>query len=495
MHLPERFIGLLQACVCTTSFTLGYNGAVHGFFKGRRGLRQGDPLSPYLFVIALNNLSLMLSNAARDLKIKYHHRCEAAKLTHLCFADDLLIFMDGSIESLQAVLQVLREFELRSGLAISIQKSSFFSSGLTDDECNLIRFTTGLPQGSLPVRYLGVPLCSRKLTLQNCESLIQQVKRKFSSWSVRSLSFAGRLQLIKTVIAGITNFWCSSFVLPSACVKRINSLCGVVWNKACVLKLIWLLFFQAGSVWVAWFTDSVLNGNLSNFCRFWTDNWTPFGNLKSYFCNDSNFPLRIPEDATLSSLCRDGNWIVPHARSEKQLNLHAHITTLALTWDHIVWISGRIPKHSFLCWLFVLNRCPTRDRLLSWGLQTSPNCLLCNSSPESRDHLFFSCQFSWDLWCYLARRCGVLPERTWMSVTTQLQSFRSQSWSGRLILLCWQCCVYWIWQERNSRLHRSSFRSVEAIIKLVDRQIKDKILSYREVNPRLSSRMMQKWLE
>lgn len=103
------------------------------------------------------------------------------------------------------------------------------------------------------------------------------------------------------------------------------------WNKACILKLIWLLFFQAGSVWVAWFKDSVLNGNLNSFCRFWSDNWSPFGNLQNYFCNDSNFSIRIAKDATLSSLYSEGNWDVPHARSEKQLNLQAHLTTLALT--------------------------------------------------------------------------------------------------------------------------------------------------------------------
>lgn len=140
-----------------------------------------------------------------------------------------------------------------------------------------------MPNGTLPVRYLGVPLCTKKLTIANCEFLIQQVKAKFSSWSVKTLSFAGRLLLIKTVIAGINNFWCSTFILPKACVKRINSLCGLflwkgkmdahhsakvswetvtkdkscgglgvkdlkTWNKACCIKLIWLLFFQAGSI-------------------------------------------------------------------------------------------------------------------------------------------------------------------------------------------------------------------------------------------------------
>lgn len=113
-------------------------GFVNGYFKGTRGLRQEDPLSPYLFVIALNALSLMLNKAAQEMRFNYHLKCQGSKLTHLCFADDLLIFMDGSTESVQAVLQVLREFELRSGLAVSMQKSSFFASGMTKEETDLI---------------------------------------------------------------------------------------------------------------------------------------------------------------------------------------------------------------------------------------------------------------------------------------------------------------------------------------------------------------------
>ena len=98
LQLPSALITWLRACVCTPNITIGYNGRVHGYFKGKRGLRQGDPLSPYLFVIAMNMLSLVLNKAAADLKIKYHHKCSRSKLTHLCFADDLLIFMDGSLD-------------------------------------------------------------------------------------------------------------------------------------------------------------------------------------------------------------------------------------------------------------------------------------------------------------------------------------------------------------------------------------------------------------
>ena len=81
------------------------------------------------------------------------------------------------------------------------------------------------------MRYLGVPLCTKKLSLQNCEPLLQQIKHRFSSWSVKALSFAGRLLLIKTVIAGVSTFWCSSFILPKSCINKINSMCGLfLWK-------------------------------------------------------------------------------------------------------------------------------------------------------------------------------------------------------------------------------------------------------------------------
>ncbi|CDY18467.1 BnaA04g21200D [Brassica napus] len=112
-----------------------------------------------------------------------------------------------------------------------VQKSSFFASGLSTAETDLIQFSTGMPMGALPVRYLGVPLCTKKLSMLHCEVLMQQIKSRLSSWSTKSLSFAGRLLLIKTVITGIMTFWCSTFILPQACVKRINSLCGVfLWK-------------------------------------------------------------------------------------------------------------------------------------------------------------------------------------------------------------------------------------------------------------------------
>lgn len=375
--IPDMFLHWLSSCICTTRFMVGYNGTVNGYFKGPRGLRQGDPLSPYLFVIAMNCLSHMLNEVASSSRLKYHSKCKKIKLTHLSFADDLLIFIEGNIESVQCVLQVLKEFEERSGLAVSIQKTSFFASGMTEEEINTIQASTGMSCGNLPLRYLGVPMNSRKLSLSSCEPLLHQIKTHFSSWSTKTLSFSGRLLLIKTVISGIINFWCSSFVLPKVCVAIINSMCSVflwrgnleahntarvawgivvktkkegglgvkellLWNKACCLRLIWLLFFRPNSVWVSWFKEVILEGSLSNYwtirpsqnyswmtnkllkmkevayqfihlrvqngesCRFWSDNWSPYGKLHDYL-DAGRSRLGIPKNATLASLQRNGS--------------------------------------------------------------------------------------------------------------------------------------------------------------------------------------------
>ena len=599
LHFPERFMRQLRACICTTSFMVGYNGSVHGFFKGKRGLRQGDPLSPYLFVIAMNCLSHMLNRAASLNRFRYHTTCASTKLTHLSFADDLLIFIDGSIESVQQVLQVLKEFEIRSGLAVSMMKTSFYASGLTQCKTDLIQVSTGMSLGSLPFRYLGVPVNSRKPSLASCEPLIHQIKTKFSSWSVKSLSFSGRLLLIKTVISGINTFWCSAFILPKACIVRINSLCGQflwkgslegrhsarvsretvvltkhegglgvkdlrTWNKACTFRLLWLLFFRPDSVWVQWFKEVILKGSLQNYwttspkqsyswlvnkllkmrnevfpliklrlqngetARFWSDNWTPYGALSTHL-SGSNSRLGIPLQATVSSLCSNGSWNLPPARTDAQLQLYAFLTTIQLqanqedyyewevngktytkfqtgiiydylveqrpnvSWYTSVWFSRAIPRHSFHIWLVIQNRLPTRDRLINWGLQVHPNCLLCNRNQETRNHLFFSCDFSYDLWVIVARRLDLLPNRDWEVTLDQMNSLPQPLTQRLLSLLAWHSTVYWLWNERNARLHNNSFRSVDQIFRQIDRQLRNKLQSFRESNPNRSSLMLQSW--
>lgn len=402
-----------------------------------------------------------------------------------------------------------------SGLAVSLVKTSFFSSGLSAHEIQHIASSTGLFVGTLPVTYQGVPLYSKKLSIANCELLLMRIKSRMSTWSAKALSFSGRLLLLNSVILGITNFWTTSFILPKAVINNINSLVGNFmwhggeegkfnarvawskvtnpknegglglknlhfWNKACTLKMIWMLFFRAGSILVGWFKEEILQGNLSLFwtitekqkhswlvnkllrsrgiifnwikrdlgngehTRFWHDNWSPFGRLSEFFKYEITIRRAISPNISMANLFVNNGWVLPPVRSEKQVRLHIYLSTISLTdsqdryswepdnspmqsystgfiysllrrpkplvhWADVAWISPGITKHSFITWLFVLDRCPTKDHIQRWGLPVDTTCYLCNSATESRNHLMFCCPFSWIVWSEIARRCQLSP--------------------------------------------------------------------------------------
>lgn len=147
-----------------------------------------------------------------------------------------------------------------------------------------------------------------------------------------------------------------------------------------------------------------------------------------------------------------------------------------------------------MAWLFNLNRCPTRDRLINCGHSVDPNCLLCNTAPESRDHLLFQCSCSWEVWSQTATRCQITPPRDWASLLPFMNGLTLPKNHKKLILLAWQCTIYLLWSERNSRLHRGCFRSSQSLLGSLDLIVRNRCSSYRDTNPTCSSTMLQLWL-
>ncbi|KAE8713519.1 hypothetical protein F3Y22_tig00110206pilonHSYRG00043 [Hibiscus syriacus] len=173
MSLPGEFCNWIKACVTTPKYSVSLNGSLVGYFKGAKGIRKGDPLSPYLFVIVMNVLSSSLDVAAKKGIFKFHPKCKRISLTHLCFADDLLVFCHGSLDAVLGVQNTLEKFYELSGLRLNALKTEFFACGLNEHELEQIRLNW-FRVGQLPVRYLGVPLLTRKLTGKDCAALLSR---------------------------------------------------------------------------------------------------------------------------------------------------------------------------------------------------------------------------------------------------------------------------------------------------------------------------------
>lgn len=263
------------------------NGELAGYFNSKRGLRQGCALSPYLFVICMEVLSKMLNQQATDRKFGYHPYFQDLKLTHLSFADDMLVFSDGQKQSIDEILETFTKFAEVSGLHISMEKSTLYLAGMSDEAKQEMLSQYTFANGELPIRYLGLALMTKQMSSEDYAPLLEKIRARISSWTACFLSFAGRMKLISSVIFSLANFWISAFRLPKKCIEEIDSLCAAfLWsgpmlntkrlrfsgkdcckpkeegglglrsiseaNDVSFLKLVWRILSSADSLWVRW---------------------------------------------------------------------------------------------------------------------------------------------------------------------------------------------------------------------------------------------------
>lgn len=211
------------------------------------------------------------------------------------FADDLLLFARADVVSATLLYQAFCKFSKTSGLEANLDKSSAYIGGVSWDIQQQILHSFDIPHGQLPVRYLGVPLSSKKLNYQQCKGLVEKITAKASSWYARKLCYTGRLQLIKTIMFGMQTSWCQIFILPKMLIKEVEAVCRsylwtgnaetskraliawshlttpkvagglnikdiCLWNKAAICKLLWAIANKKDRLWVRWIDIYFLKG-------------------------------------------------------------------------------------------------------------------------------------------------------------------------------------------------------------------------------------------
>ncbi|KAH0768980.1 hypothetical protein KY290_012961 [Solanum tuberosum] len=198
MSFPKRFIRWVMECIQTVNFSIVVNGEHTEPFDAARWLRQGDPMSPYLFAIAMEYLSRFLNELQGDKGFKFHPRCAKLIITHLSFADDLIMFSRGDMKSVAALQECFMQFSNASGLKANLGKSCAYFRGMQAQVKEDILHHLGYSSGKLPFKYLGVPLSTKKLLVMEWQSLIEKIISRISSWTTKKLLYAGRVQLVQT---------------------------------------------------------------------------------------------------------------------------------------------------------------------------------------------------------------------------------------------------------------------------------------------------------
>lgn len=152
LGFPHQFIDWIYSCISTSRFSVMVNGSPFGFFGAKRGIRQGCPISPYIFVMVMEVFSALLKQQGSSGSFGLHPKCKTTQLTHLCFANDVLVFFKGTVKASQVLAGVIEEFSQFSGLEINCKKTSLFSSAVDEVTLSSIMECLSCSKGVLPVR-------------------------------------------------------------------------------------------------------------------------------------------------------------------------------------------------------------------------------------------------------------------------------------------------------------------------------------------------------
>ncbi|GJT92143.1 RNA-directed DNA polymerase, eukaryota, reverse transcriptase zinc-binding domain protein [Tanacetum coccineum] len=523
-------------------FMNGYNckgGALRCAFKvdiekaydtGKRGLRQGDPMSPYLFTIVMEVFNLMVQRHIRlDNRFKYHWGCSRIRLTHLCFADDLLMLCHGDHISASILRRALDEFSMTFGLYPNMSKSMVFYGNVHDTVKDEIQLVMPFREGVLPVRYLGIPLTAKTLSIADCRVLIE----KNFVWSKNDATKGAWKDVCRPKEEGGLGL------------KSLK-----VMNHALMVKHLWNIASKKDSLWVKWLNMYRIKGNCiwdlkvkKNFswnlkqilslrdsirrnvgykigngrgCFIWYDRWHSNGPICRLISNDVIKSSGFNLNAKVADLVSNNNWNWPNDWSvrfkevvdvpvpvldqdrddmalwfDKQ-NVEVRFSVKEVwrvlrpdvpkvLWHKHVWFSQCIPRHSFIIWMAIKGRLKTQDRISRWFNVVNMLCPFCKKEKNSHGHLFFGCDFAQGVWNTL-KVMSRLDDIScvWAQIISgiTIRKANNSIWSiiQRLVL---GAAVYFIWQERNFRLFRGNVRSAETVTSMIIDTVRLRLLGLK----------------
>lgn len=242
----EKWCRWIEECISTAESSVLFNGSPSNVFKMGRGLRQGDPLSPFLFLAIAEGLSRMISVACKNGKFNpVKVGKEELEVSHLQFADDSIIFGDANEMNIETLKSILRCFEWHSGLKINFQKSCLYGIGVDATRLDSWANFLNCLVGKLPFIYLGLPIGARPSDKKVWQTVVDRVENKLKTWENHFLSLGGRVVLTKAVLTSIPIYYLSFFKLPKFVLNRLKSIqCQFLW--------VGLLGGKKRVAWVKW---------------------------------------------------------------------------------------------------------------------------------------------------------------------------------------------------------------------------------------------------
>ena len=226
MGFEDRWIQLIYGCIGSISYSILVNGEPHGDIKPTTRLRQGDPLSPYLFLLVSEGLNGLIQQAVAMGDIRGFSLCHnGPQISHLFFTNDTLLFHRAELREVQTIQNILRKYKLALGQKINQGKTTlFFGQSISLLSKNAIKNLLGVPEIKEYERYLGLPAVVGKNRMASLNYIKQRIWGKLQGWKEKLLSQTGREVLLKAVVQAIPTFAMSFFKLPVGLYNDIEAM-------------------------------------------------------------------------------------------------------------------------------------------------------------------------------------------------------------------------------------------------------------------------------
>ena len=224
LRLPQLMVDVVMNCIESAKLNILWNGEPMEAFQPSRGIRQGDPLSPYLYVLCMERLSHLID---REVQLGSWKPVRASRngppISNLAFADDLILFSEASVEQAEIMMNCLSTFCGVSGSKVNVDKSKvFFSANTHMDIQDAVSRTLGM-EVTLDLReYLGVPTINGRTSKREYQFIVDKINDKLSGWKTRTLSLAGRATLIQSALSSIPYYTMQSTKLPRSTCDEVD---------------------------------------------------------------------------------------------------------------------------------------------------------------------------------------------------------------------------------------------------------------------------------
>jgi hypothetical protein len=296
----HKWIGWINSLLSSSKSAVLVNGYPGPWISCKRGLRQGDPLSPYLFILVAETLQRMITNA-----VEVRHPTDLnLPCAVLQYADDTLIVFKAETTAAIRLKEILDQFAAMSGLHINFAKSTLVPIHADIQLVEQCVHILGCSKGNFPQQYLGLPLSTHKLPASAFSIYIHKTDKFLASWQADLLNPMGRTVLVNSVLDSILVYLMSSLQLPASALHAMDKKrraflwsgdksgtsspagCLVAWTKVCnprdlgglgvrdlgiqniclLLKLLHRLHCPLSSAWAQWVQRRAsvltLNGDL-----------------------------------------------------------------------------------------------------------------------------------------------------------------------------------------------------------------------------------------